>query len=609
MTLQEIEQRIKNIPSKPGCYLWLGDIQDTQAGAEKKVNLSKLTKKYTFVKKSQESVRQVLYVGKAIQLRNRISQYLSVRKSTDRNHIKTNFLLRHVKAIDWIVTNSEAEALLLENNLIKEYEPPYNVRLKDNTAYPFICLSMGEAYPRLTLTRKKKKNTDQYFGPYPDVKAARNAIQFIHKIFPIRKRPLKLPLKKPARPCMNFHIKRCWAPCTGEVPREEYADIINQIKDLLEGKTKKIKDDLIKKVQNYSSRMQYEKAARIQNIVQNMEKVTEKQEVHSSDESESVDILAIDHIQREALLKELKIDTIHMFSEQHLNNFLGETVLLKIRHGKLISKQNFPTTELNAHLSQKTEAVFLSSFLRDYYLNSSDYPQFIYLSHNIDDLKHWEELLSRKVNRPVSIIPPNKNPSLIYKGLIAMAITNAKSLLKERNISENLRNQRIGLKQIQQFLHLKKLPVSIECYDISNFQGKEAVGAGIFFKNGLPHKLNYRRYKIQLKNEPNDQAMMYEVLSRRFARVAKKEIPSADLVLVDGGIQQLNAALRARKAYNLDIPVASLAKREEEIYLPEGKVLKIDMNSTGMLILRAARDEAHRFSLHYHRILRAKKIK
>ena len=607
MNLQEIERRIKNIPEKPGCYLWLGEIQDTKM--HNKINLKKYIENYTFVSTEFETTRQILYVGKAVQLRKRVSQYLNIRKSTNRNHTKTNFLLLHVKAVDWIVTNNEAEALLLENNLIKEYNPPYNVRLKDNKCYPFICLSMGEAYPRLTLTRKKKKNTDQYFGPYPDVKAARNTIQFIHKIFPIRKRPLKLPLKKPAKPCMNFHIKRCWAPCTGKITEEEYATMINQIKDLLEGNTKKIKDDLIKKRHVYSSRMQYEKAARIQNIMQDMEKVTEKQEVHSSDESTSLDIVATHNIQRKTLFKELKIDEVHTFSEQHLNNFLGETVLLKIRYGKLMSKQNFPTTELNAHLNQKPEAVFLSSFLRDYYLNAFDYPEFIYLSHNIDDRTHWEELLSKKVNRPISIISPNKNVAMNYKGLITMAVINAKSLLKERNISEHLRNQRIGLKQIQQFLHLKKLPVSIECYDISNLQGKEAVGAGIFFKNGLPHKLNYRKYKIQLKNEPNDPAMMYEVLNRRFARVAKKEIPPADLVLVDGGIAQLNAALRARENYNLDIPIASLAKKEEEIYLSEGKILKIDVNSPGMLILRAARDEAHRFSLRYHRALRAKKIK
>ncbi len=590
--LEEIKYQIKRIPLLSGCYLWLGY---TNIKSESNLN-NNLAKK-----------GRVLYVGKAIQLRSRILQYLSIQKSTDRNDIKTNFLLTHVNAIDWIITHNETEALLLENNLIKEHDPPYNVRLKDNKRYPFIGLTMGEMYPRLFLTRKKKKKTDQYFGPYPNVRAARSAIHFIQKIFPIRKRALKLPLKKPGKPCINFHMKRCWAPCTGEVAREEYADMVYQIKDFLEGKTNKIKKYLTKKMKMYALEMRYENAARMRNIIHDLEIITTKQAIHSSNEYESLDILAVYNIQRGALIKELKIDAIHLSPIEYLNNFLGEVVILKIRYGKLISKQNFFTTELKGNLIEKSENIFLTSFLRDYYLNSTDYPPSIYLSHNIDDLKNWENLLRKRKGESVKLIPPSKNQKMNYKNLISMAITNAKSLLKERSISDYLYNQKIGLKQIQKLLKLKKIPESIECYDISNLQGKEAVGAGIFFKNGLPYKKNYRKYRIKLKNEPNDPAMIYEVLNRRLARIAKNEVLPPDLILVDGGITQLNAALKARVNYNLNIPIASLAKKKEEIYLPGGSILKIDRNSLGMLILRAARDEAHRFAIFYHRRLRAKK--
>ena len=592
-SFQEIKARVKNVPARPGCYLWLGETP------LKKNNRSQM---------AQPGSHQVLYVGKAIHLRNRISQYLNVQNSTDRNHTKTSFLLNHVRAVDWVVTHNEAEALLLENNLIKEHDPPYNVRLKDNKRYPFICLTMGEAFPRLLLTRSKRREADEYFGPYPNIKAARNTIHFIHQVFPIRKRPLKLPLKKPAKPCLNFHIGKCWAPCTGKVLREEYADMVEQVKDLLEGNTEKVKKELRQKMEAYAADMKYENAARIRNIIQDLETITTKQEVHLSEEHEHFDILAVHHIRREALFKELGIDTSNLLFNRRKKNFLGEAVLLKIRYGKLISKQNFANTELDADIITEPAKTFLTSFIRDYYLDSSNHPTRLYLSDEMDDREDWEALLSKKAGHSVALIPPRKNPKKLYQSLIDMALTNARSFLKERSLAEYFQSQKMGLRQIQKFLNLKKIPETIECYDISNFQGREAVGAGVFFKDGLPHKAGYRKYRIRLPNEPNDPGMMYEVLSRRFARIAKKEIPASDLILVDGGITQLNSALRACREHGLNIPVASLAKREEEVYLPGGKILKMDMNSPGMLILRAARDEAHRFSLSYHRTLRKKSV-
>ena len=591
-SLESIKEKARNIPHETGCYLWLGRSKLNQA--KENYGMGKT---------------QILYIGKSINLKKRVIQYLNTYQKRVRNNVKVSFLLSHVTDIDWVVTNNEVEALLLENNLIKEHDPPYNVRLKDNKKYPFICLTLSEPFPRLILTREKKDPQNKYFGPYSDVGAARNTISFIHRIFPIRKRPLKLPLKKPARPCINYHIKRCWAPCAQKVSENEYMKVVKMVEEALEGKSKEVEGRLKKEMKEYSENMEYEKASRVKDILTDMNNIYTHQQVHLSQEDQNFDVIALYISRRSELLSDVTNSEALVSKEPDM--LLGEIVLLKIRYGKLISKDNFSISENEQGTVEGATDVFLETFFRDYYLRIEEYPEKILSANELKSIGLWEEVLSDKANKNISISYHNFRSGFEaeYKNLLKMALDNARSTLKERCLSEYARNRRIGLRQIQRMFKLDKIPESIECYDISNLQGKDAVGAGVFLKNGVPHKAGYRRYRIRLHEEPNDPAMIFEVLSRRFARISSNEVPAPDLVLVDGGVTQLNAALKAKTDHSLKINIASLAKKNEEVYLPDGRILRMDSNSPGMLILRLARDEAHRFSLSYHRHLRENKKK
>ena len=586
--LEFITEKVKNIPQEAGCYLWLGKSVFNQAQ-----------------KDHDPDKTQVLYVGKSINLRKRVFQYLNTYKKHFTGNAKTNFLLLHVTDIDWVVTNNEVEALLLENNLIKEHDPPYNVRLKDNKKYPFICLTLSEPFPRLVLTRKKKNPKNKYFGPYSNVKAARNTIAFIHRIFPIRKRALKLPLKKPAKPCINYHIKRCWAPCAEMVNENEYMKVVKMVEETLEGKRKDLEEKLKKEMKEYARDMAYEKASQIKDILSDMEDIYTHQQVHFSQEDQNFDVIALCTTNKSELLSEMTHHDFPLFQGDDM--LLGEIVLLKIRYGKLISKNNFSISENIQENLEEAESIFLEAFLRDHYLKLIEYPEKIFLANELQNIHAWEKILKDRSGKDTFIgLHVKSNSKTEYSNLLNIASNNARSTLKERCLSEYTRSQRIGLRQIQKMLKLDKLPELIECYDISNLQGKNAVGAGVLLKNGIPHKAGYRKYKVKLYDEPNDPAMIFEVLSRRFARIARGEAQNPDLVLIDGGITQLNAAIKARRDHALRVNIASLAKKDEEIYLPNGRIIRMDPNSPGMLILRLARDEAHRFSLSYHRHLREK---
>ena len=338
--LETVKEKVQHIPQKSGCYLWLGKSALKQA----KKNFS-----------SEQT--QVLYVGKSINLRKRVVQYLNTYQKKMRGDLKTSFLLSHVTDIDWVVTNNEVEALLLENNLIKEHDPPYNVRLKDNKKYPFICLTLSEPFPRLILTRKKKKPKNKYFGPYSDVGAARNTISIIHRIFPIRKRPLKLPLKKPTRPCINYHINRCWAPCAHKVDEKEYMKVVKMIEETLEGKSREVENRLKNEMSEYSKKLEYEKASRVRDILTDMENFYTHQQVHFSQEDQNFDVIALCTSKRSELLSDMT-DADVLYEP---DVFLGEIVLLKIRYGKMVGKDNFTIAENRQEVLQEAD-VFLETF-------------------------------------------------------------------------------------------------------------------------------------------------------------------------------------------------------------------------------------------------------
>ena len=557
------------IPTGPGCYLWI----DNNPGK-----------------------KEILYIGKAKNLRSRVRQYLH---SED---YKTSFLMTHANDLEWIRTESELEALLLESNLIKKHNPRFNIRLKDDKRYPYLCLTTGEEFPRLIITRKKFNILHSYYGPFSDVRAARNTLKLIHDIFLIRKRPLKLPLKNPVKPCLNYHIGKCAAPCAHLIDQTKYGEIVLEVKNFLDNKNEELITDLEEKMKQYSANLEYEKAAKYRNILADVKNVlSNRQSVHDEISDQHFDIIGIYTVSRKDLEREFNDDT----GKEQV--FFGQIALLRIRKGNLISKQSYPMTNASAFdgPEKSIHEIFLKSFFREYYLQLQDIPDIIYIDKEFSEKELWLKILENKCGRKIVIHTSAKSERI--QSLLHMAITNASLTLKEDLLRENIRNRKIGLRHLQNILHLKNPPEIIECYDISNILGKEAVASGIQLKNGIINKTGYRKYRIRLKDTPDDPAMMHEAISRRMKKIKENPSIQPDLIVIDGGITQLKAALRARDEHALDITIISLAKKEEEIYTEQGEILNVDKQSPGMLLLRLARDEAHRFAVQYHRNLRMKR--
>jgi len=597
--LKSIQERLPSIPTDPGCYLWKRQNPETQKS-------------------------EILYVGKAINLRSRIRQYFN---SDD---YKTKYLMSKVNDLDFIVTKNEVEALLLESNLIKEYSPVYNVRLKDDKRYPYLCLTTGEAFPRLLITRRKTNPKHLYFGPYSDASAARNILALIHRTFPIRKRHQPLPAKSPMRPCLNYHIGLCLAPCAEKISKEDYGLMIDKIRIFLEARDDEVIREMESQMTSYSEKFEYEKAAIYRDIIADIKAIYTEQNVHGEDDENNYDVVGLSGITRE----EMERETGSGEKKQHEQEgeaanespaegfslesdkdgesiYYSQIVLLRIRKGNLVNKGSYALTETTKPANDQFEAFqseLLETFLRDHYLNLTDCPGLILTTAGLLTRDDWQKILSDKFRTTVRIVDdPLAGDFVKRMSLIQMAKNNSRLTLRERILSEKIRNQKYGLRQIQKFLGLPQPPEMIECYDISNIQGTDAVGCGVTLKNGIPYKAGYRRYKITTKDTPDDPAMIYEVLSRRMRAFKEKTADIPDLVVIDGGITQLNAALRARNENHISVKIIALAKKEEMITTDNGKTISMDKNSPGMLILRLARDEVHRFSVAYHRLLRSKR--
>ncbi len=544
---ESLDQLVTRAPIGPGCYLWKNESGD------------------------------VLYVGKAVHLRNRLRNYLG-----GALHVRTFHLMREVRDLEWITTHTEAEALILEANLVKKYNPRFNVRLKDDKRYPYICVSTSEPYPMVFLTRRVRKNGDRFFGPYTDVRAARNLLALIHKIFPVRKTPLKLPLKKPARPCMNFYIKRCLGPCQGNVPVEEYAKLVAEIVLFLEGRREILENIVTRRMREYSERTHFETAALYRDMLVNIRKINERQSVMSQAGRD--------------------LDVIGLASEKGQ----GQIALLEVREGRLLGRKSFPLAGVPEEQDETALDEILVSFVRDYYVDPDAFvPAQIVLPARIRAKKLLVDVLSEKAGRAVRLTH-SRTPSTAP--LLELARKNADLLLKERILATRFRDRQAGLDQLREILGLKEAPAVIECYDISHFQGTEPVGSGVLFLDGLPHKAGYRTYRIKSQGGIDDPAMMREVLARRIQRLLNENRALPDLIVIDGGFTQLSAACEAAAALDAgELPMIGLAKKREEIYLPGQSVpLQFDANSPALKLLRHARDEAHRFGVNFHRRRRNK---
>ena len=504
----------------------------------------------------------ILYIGKAKNLKKRVNSYFK-----KKNSIKENKILYEAKSLDYTATSNELEALILEENEIKEHQPKYNVRLKDDKRYPYIKVTIEDEYPRVFHTRKIEDDGSLYFGPFADVKAVKKALKTLRSVFPVRTCSGK---NLPDKVCLQYHINRCLAPCIGKIEKQEYREMIDEIIDFLKGKTKKLEKIIYDKMRKSSGNLNFEMAAVYRNQLMSLRDLTKKQRMVLTDKK-SRDIIGIS--------AEAVMACVFVF---------------QIREGKMINSERY--------ILRSNENVPLEEYIRRFllwkYLKISYIPEEIIVPYRIKDKSLLERLLSSKIKRP------EKGD---LKRLNEMAAKNAKLELG-RELLHPAKGLKYSLVELKNVLSLDKTPARIEGFDISNIGGTDSVGSCVVFINGFPVKDKYRRFKIKSVVGINDPAMIGEIVSRRIKRlIIEEEIP--DLILIDGGKTQLNSALKAmRKITSLKVPVIALAKRAEEIHLPGGEIVSLPLNSQALRLLMRIRDEAHDFALNYHKKLRRKRL-
>ncbi|MGI6188877.1 MAG: excinuclease ABC subunit UvrC [Clostridiales bacterium] len=561
--MEHIKDKLRNLPDQPGVYIMKDD------------------------------TGIVIYVGKAVSIKNRVRQYFQ----SSRNHsLKTRTMVSQIWDFEYILTDSELEALILECNLIKKHKPKYNVMLKDDKSYPFIKITNEEEYPRVIVTRRVKKDSGKYYGPYTNARAVKETIELLRNIFPIRScsRNLKQGVKV-GRPCLYYHINQCQGPCQGNVDRDEYKAMIKQVSKFLEGKHEDLLDELRLKMAEAANNLEFEKAARLRDRITAVEQILENQKIVYTSAIEDMDVLA--------------------FAQDAYNTVAQ---LFFIRNSKLTGAQ-----QLTLEDTQGTELdEIISSFIKQFYLMSQYIPKTILIQDEIDDAEVIMKWLSDRRGNRVYLNVPKRGEK---KELLNMAIRNASEGLQ--HIAESIRREKArtegAVRELAGYLGLDRLPDRIEAFDISNIQGTDSVASMVVFEGGNPKNSDYRRFRIKGVIGPNDYASMAEVIERRFRRglEEKKKLMEQDksaedgkfsrmpdLVLVDGGKGQLNAAVSVVRSLGLkDIPVISLAEKFEEVYV-EGQddPVNIPKNSAALHLLQRIRDEAHRFALSYHRSLRKK---
>ncbi|HHY61387.1 MAG: excinuclease ABC subunit UvrC [Bacillota bacterium] len=528
---------------------------------------------------------EVIYVGKAINLRNRVRSYFQT--SSDHSP-KVVMMVEHIADLDYIVTASELEALILECNLIKKYRPRYNVRLRDDKTYPFIKVTTGEPYPGVYLTRRVVCDGSRYFGPYTDVSATRETLRLLKRVFPLRQCSKKIDPDSPApRPCLNYQIKRCLGPCAGQIDVEAYGEVVDEVVMFLEGRQDDLARSLKRRMVAAADALNYEQAAVFRDQLQAVETVVQKQRIVSESGADQ-DVIAIARDQWGACAQ-----------------------ILFVRGGKLVGNDHF----MLGGTDGADDAETLSSLVKEYYsqAEAGSLPREVLLESEIEDADIVAAWLSDLRGRAVSVKTPKRGEK---RGLVELASANAAEFLERKRAAEQreARARMDALAELSIHLRLSKSPSRIECYDISTLQGTEAVGSMVVFEAGLPAKSQYRRFRIRQVEGQDDYAMMAEVIRRRLVRAIgddpdPKFARLPDLIVVDGGRGQLNAAADVLDSLGRgDIPLISLAEREEEIYLREQPdPLILPRDSAALHMIQYIRDEAHRYALAYHRNLRGKR--
>ena len=558
---------------------------------------------------------KIIYVGKAVSLKARVRSYFQSPASLSP---RVRLMVEKVSDIEYVVTGSEVEALILENNLIKRHRPWYNIRLRDDKTYPYVKVTLAERFPRVITTRRMVQDGSRYFGPYTDAGALYDTLRFLKRLFPVRSCNRKIGDKTDDRPCLNYHIERCLAPCSGRVSEEAYRTVIDQICLFLEGRQEELIRAMRRDMTNAALVQDYERAAVIRDRIRDMEKVMERQKIVSPSLGD-IDVIAFARNDTDACAQILLIRDGKMIGREHF-------VLENVGRG---SGSNTGGEGGEADTGDPSDSDIMTAFVNQYYSSASFVPSEVLLQHPIEDEDVVAKWLSERKGSKVALRVPKRGEK---KELVEMAAENARLSLGrvalervERGEAEDMEEG--ALRDLQEAvgaeIGLDGPPRRIEAFDISNIQGHEAVGSMVVFEGGRPLKSDYRRFKIKLAEGPDDYAMMREVVLRRYrrARAARDgDGPGAgigdagkwgrlpDLILIDGGKGQLGAARDALREVGLDfIPTIGLAKEFEHIFV-EGRSdpIILPRDSKALFVLQRVRDEAHRFALAYHRRLREK---
>jgi excinuclease ABC subunit C len=558
----DIEEELKKLPAKPGVYI-MHDDKDA-----------------------------IIYVGKAISLKNRVRQYFQKSRSKG---IKIDQMVTRIKWFEYIITDSELEALVLESNLIKEHRPKYNTMLKDDKSYPFIKVTIGEKYPRVLFARHMKKDKSKYYGPYTSAGAVKDTIELIHKIYKIRTCNRNLPKDiGKERPCLNYHIKQCDAPCQGYISQEEYQESVQAVLEFLNGKFEPVIKMLEEKMLGASETMDFESALQYRDLMNSVKQISQKQKITHSD-GEDKDVIALSADDRDAVVQ-----------------------IFFIRDGRLIGRDHFFLTVA----PHDTKGQILNSFIKQFYSGTPFIPKELMLQEEVEDTKIIEQWLSQKRGQKVYMKVPKKGTK---EKLVELAARNAEMVLGQgREKMKREEGRTIGaMKEIAGLMGLNDV-VRVEAFDISNISGFESVGSMIVYEKGKPKRSDYRKFKIKWVKGADDYASMAEVLTRRFThgiqeqkelqeKNISKEFGSftkfPDLIMMDGGKGQVNTALKVLDELNLSIPVCGMVKddnhRTRGLFY-NNQEIPIDKYSEGFKLITRVQDEAHRFAIEYHRSLRSK---
>lgn len=547
-----LQAKLQHLPTQPGVYIF------------------------------RDAAGEIIYVGKAKSLRARVRSYFN--RGQDHSP-KTRELIKRIADLETIVVGSEVEALLLEANLIKAHKPRFNIQLRDDKRYPYIKVTVQESFPRVHVTRQLVNDGARYFGPYTEVGPMRQALAVIERLYTVRSCRYDLPREAPNRPCLDYHIGRCQAPCVGLQSRESYRAMIDEILEILSGKTDPVRARVEEEMRAAAESLDFERAARMRDALAGLAALEERQR--------TVDVRGGDQ------------DLIGIARDGDR----GCAVLLRVRGGSLLGRQ----VDFFENLEDETDAALVATAAARFYLGRgdegvTDLPREVLVGVDFEDRPVLEEILSQQAGRRVRILVPQKGDKLRLREL---AEQNARHLLEERSVLQERVRERADdtLYELQEALSLRVVPRFIVCFDISHLQGTEVVASAVAFQNGEPSKGEYRRFRIKGTWGNDDFRSMAEVVERYFRRRLEEGAVLPDLVVIDGGIGQLNAAIGALEAVGApETAICSLAKREEEIYLPgRPEPLRLPRTSPALRLLQRLRDEAHRFAIGYNRNLRKRR--